>query len=44
MNYFLAVAIIGSNKLIFSDFSYQGEGRFKMDPLIWEHAIVLHAN
>jgi hypothetical protein len=31
--FFLAVAIIESNKLMFfSDFSYQGEGRFKMDP------------
>jgi hypothetical protein len=29
--FFLAVAIMSSIKLIFSDFSYQGEGRFKMD-------------
>ncbi len=43
-DFFFAVVIIGSNKLIFSDFSYQGENRFKMDPETWEHALVLHAN
>ncbi len=32
MKFFLAVAIMGGIKLIFSDFSYQGEGRFKVDP------------